>query len=61
MNGWHTIKEVRLDLPAATLLAKEGKKAAARDCMKHARNLLIEYCEDERHPEHGFENEEIGS
>lgn len=61
MNGWNTIKQVRLEMTEARALAKQGDKKLARNCMKHARNLLMNYCKVERHPEHGFEAEILGS
>ena len=61
MNGWYVTKRVLTDMNAAWFLAKDGKKKAARDHLKHARNLLVKYCKDEKHPEHGFKAEEIGS
>lgn len=61
MNGWHTIKEVRKNITEAAYWARRNKKTYAREYMKRARRLLVQYCKDERYPEHGFETEEIGS
>lgn len=61
MNGWNTIKKVRSEMKKAEVLAKDGHKTSARNHLKYARNLLADYCKDERFPEHRFEVEEIGS
>jgi len=55
MNGWETIKEVRLELSEARGQACDGHKSTASACMKHATSLLLKYCTDERGPDHGFE------
>lgn len=55
MDGWKTIKEVRLELREATALAKAGNKSTAFAYMKHATTLMMQYCNRERGPDHGFE------
>lgn len=55
MDGWKTIKDVRLELSEASKLAKSGSKSTAACCMTHAKNLLAKYCKEERGPDHGFE------
>ena len=55
MDGWNTIKKVRVELSEASKLAKTGNKSTAAACMGHARRLLEKYCKEERGPEHGFE------
>lgn len=55
MDGWKTVKEVRVELCEAVTLAKGGNKSTAAACMGHARRLLEKYCKSERGPEHGFE------
>lgn len=55
MDGWDTIKNVRLELSEATRLAKDKEYSTAFACMQHAITLLMNYCNKERGPEHGFE------
>lgn len=55
MNGFDTIKQVRVELCEATILANTGQKATAAAAMGAARRLLETYCKTERGPEHGFE------
>lgn len=55
MNGWDTIKEVRLELSEASKLAKTGSKSTASACMAHAFKIIGMYVATERGPEHGFE------
>ncbi len=55
MDGWKTIREIRVEMSEASKLAKDGHKTTAAACMGHARRLLEKYCKDERGPEHGFE------
>lgn len=55
MDGWETIKKVRIEMSEAAKLAKDGNKSTAAACMGHARKLLEWYCKHERGPEYGFE------
>ncbi|MBA7648716.1 hypothetical protein ES703_56504 [subsurface metagenome] len=55
MDGWNTIKEVRVELSEATMLAKTGRQCTAYACMAHARDLLVTYCNKEKGGKHGFE------
>ena len=54
MDGWETIKKVRVELSEASKLAKTGSKSTAAACMSHAFKLLGMYVANERGPEHGF-------
>lgn len=55
MNGWETIKAVRVELSEATFVAKKGKKLLSRECMKHAMLLLAKYLDKAKSPKYGFE------
>lgn len=55
MDGWKTIKDVRLELSEATKLANDGHRTAAYACMLHAKSVLERYCKEERGPRYGFE------
>ena len=55
MDGWNTIKNVRVEMSEALALAKDGNKSTACAAMCHAKNILVDYCETERGPDHGFE------
>lgn len=55
MDGWQTIKEVRVELSEAKGLACEGHYKTAYACMNHAKNLLDQYCKSEKGRKHGFE------
>ncbi len=55
MDGWQTIKEIRVEMNEASGLAKTGQKSTAYACMLHAKSLLEKYCKKERGPEYGFE------
>ena len=54
MDGWKTIKEVRVELSEASKLAKDGHKTVACACLGHARRILEKYCNEARGPDHGF-------
>lgn len=55
MNGWDTIKEVRLEMSEASGLAKTGQKSTAYACLLHAKSLLERYCKKAKGPNYGFE------
>lgn len=57
MDGWDTIKEVRLEMSEASGLAKTGQKATAYACMLYAKSLLERYCAKEKGPNYGFERD----
>jgi len=54
MDGWQTIKEVRVELSEAKGLACDGHYKTAYACMSHAKNLLLKYCKTKKGPDHGF-------
>jgi len=54
MNGWETIKQVRVELSEAKGQACDGHFKTAYACMSHAKNLLDKYCKSEKGRNHGF-------
>jgi len=59
MNGWETIKQVRVELSEAKGLACDGTFCTAYACMSHAKNLLDKYCKSQKGKKHGFERCDI--
>ncbi len=55
MDGWDTIKGVRVELSEAAKLADDGHKTAAYACMLHVKSLIEKYCKEAKGPDYGFE------